>query len=155
MRPLFEWFGQTAIANIISDSKFIFPIVETFHLLALTVLLGTILVMALRLIGVGLRKQPVPVVAGALAPLTNWSIVIMLVTGFLLFSSEAIKCYESPPFFFKMGMLAVSILFQLLVLRPVVRPEAQPGRPRAVITGILSVVCWFSVAVGGRAIGFY
>jgi hypothetical protein len=153
MRPFFEWCDQLPVAAAIRDSKYIFPIVETFHLLAMTVLLGTVLVLSLRLLGLGLRRQPVTVVAKALRPLTDWSVVIMLTTGFLLFSSEAIKCYENPPFFFKMGALALAIAFHFAVIRPIAGSE--PGRLKAVFAGAASFLFWFSVAVGGRAIGFY
>lgn len=155
MRPFFEWCDHLAVANAIRDSRFVFPIIETFHLLALTVLLGTVLVLALRLMGAGLKKQPLTVVARALEPLTNWSVVVMLVSGFLMFSSEAMKCYENPPFFFKMAMLAVSILFHYTLVRPMVTAAQAPGRVRAALTGVASLLTWFSVAAGGRAIGFY
>ena len=79
----------------------------------------------------------------------------MLVSGFLLFSSEAIKCYENPPFFFKMAMLAASLLIQFFVVRPIVQPGREPRRPRAAAIGVVSILSWFLVAAGGRAIGFY
>ena len=155
MRPFFEWCDHLAVANAIRDSRFAFPIIETLHLLALTVLLGTVLVLALRLMGAGLKKQPVAVVGRALAPLTNWSLAVMLVSGFLMFTSEAMKCYENPPFFFKMAMLTVSIVFHYTLVRPLVATDQAPGRGRAFFTGIVSILTWFSVAAGGRAIGFY
>ena len=153
MRPFFEWCDQLPVGVAIRDSKYIFPIVETFHLLAMTVLLGTVLILSLRLMGLGLRRQPLPVVAKALRPFTDWSIVVMLTSGFLLFSSEAIKCYENPPFFFKMGALALAIAFHFAAIRPLAGSE--PGRLKAAVTGIASFLLWFSVAAGGRAIGFY
>jgi hypothetical protein len=153
MRPFFEWCDQLPVANAIRDSKYIFPIVETFHLLAMTVLLGTVLILSLRLIGLGMRRQPVSAVARALRPLTDWSIVVMLASGFLLFCSEAIKCYENPPFFFKMGALGLAIVFHFSVIRPIANSE--PARAKALLAGFASFLFWFSVAAGGRAIGFY
>jgi hypothetical protein len=55
MRPFFEWCDKLAISEAIRNSKILFPVVETFHLLALTVLLGSVLLVALRLMGSGLR----------------------------------------------------------------------------------------------------
>jgi len=153
MRPFFEWCDKLAVSEAIRNSKILFPVIETFHLLALTVLLGSVLLVGLRLMGSGLRKQSVTAVAAALFPIINWSLAVMLVSGFLLFCSEAIKCYENPPFFFKMTMLAAAIVFHFAVVRPAA--NARVGRVRLVASGMISLVCWFSVAAGGRAIGFY
>src|SRR5271168_1790567 len=93
--PFFEWCDGTAVGQAIRNSRVLFPIVECLHLFALTVLLGTVIALNLRLAGAGLRTQPLSSVARSLAPLTSWSLVGMLVTGSLLFCSEALKCYAS------------------------------------------------------------
>lgn len=155
MRPFFQWADTTAISEMIRDSRFLFPIIETVHLLALTVLFGSIIVLNLRLMGVGLRGQSIAAVRSALKPLTFWSLLTMLGSGWLLFLSEAMKCYENPPFFFKMSMLFFAIIFQWTAIRSL----AQRGEPanRVVAGGaaVVSLVLWFGVGVGGRAIGFY
>jgi hypothetical protein len=152
--PLFKWCDSTAVGIAIRNSRVLFPIIESIHLLALTVLLGTILVMNLRLLGVGLRDQPISSVARSLAPLTLGGLLTMLVTGFLLFASEAMKSYESPPFRFKMVALGLALLFHGTVFRGAVRSETA-GRLRSAATAMVSLTLWFGVAVAGRAIGFY
>ena len=72
--PFFQWCDATAVGQAIRDSRFLFPIIESLHLFALTVLLGAVMVLNLRLLGAGMPKQPMPVVARALAPLTLWSL---------------------------------------------------------------------------------
>src|SRR5271167_1199830 len=113
--PFFEWCDSTTIGQAIRDSRFLFPIIESLHLFALTVLLGTVVVLNLRLLGAGLRRQPLALVARALAPLTSWSLLAMLITGALLFCSEALKCYDSPPFLVKMVTLFLAIVFHWTV----------------------------------------
>jgi hypothetical protein len=152
--PFFQWCNDTALGAAIRDSRVLFPIIESLHLLALTVLLGTILVMDLRLLGKGLRLQSVPFVTRSLAPLTLWRLVAMLATGFMLFASEAMKSYASPPFRVKMVTLAVAALFHWTVFRSAVNSETI-GRLRSAGTAIVSLTLWFGVAVAGRAIGFY
>jgi len=68
---LFKWFDATPISLIIRNSTYIFPVVEVFHLFGLTLLLGTMTVIDMRMLGVGMRRQSVAQVAGQLAP---WSI---------------------------------------------------------------------------------
>jgi hypothetical protein len=153
--PFFRWCDSTPVSEAIRDSRVLFPIIESFHLFALTVLLGTVVVLNLRLVGAGLRRQPAALVAKALAPYTFWSLLAMLVTGFLLFCSEAMKCYESPPFQIKMITLAVAIAFHWTVFRPAISSVAELGILRRAATFFLSITLWFGVAVAGGAIGFY
>ena len=152
--PFFQWCNDTAIGAAIRNSRTLFPIIESIHLLALTVLLGTIVVVDLRLLGQGLRLQKVPVVARSLAPLTLWSLLTMLVTGFMLFASEAMKSYASPPFRVKMVMLGIAVAFHWTVFRGAVNSEST-GRLRSAATAVVSLTLWFGVAMAGRAIGFY
>ena len=79
--PFFRWCDSTAVGEAIRDSRILFPIIESFHLFALTVLLGTVFVLNLRLLGAGLRRQPAELVARSLAPFTFWSLLAMLSQG--------------------------------------------------------------------------
>lgn len=156
LQPFFRWCDSTAVAEAIRDSRFIFPIIESFHLLALTVLLGSIVLLSLRLLGAGLRTQSIPYVARSLAPLTLGSLIVMLLTGSLLFVSEAMKCFDNPPFWAKMETLAVAIIFHYTFVRSTVRSEqASKRRVRSTVAAVLSLVLWFGVGAAGRAIGFY
>jgi hypothetical protein len=152
----FQWCDSTALAVAIRDSRFLFPIIESIHILALAVLLGTVIVVSLRLLGVGLTRSPASEVYGALSGLRNGALVTMIVTGFMLFSSEAIKCYENPPFWAKMIMLFFAIVFQYTVVRSTTnKPGGSLSRFRAATAACLSLFLWFGVGAAGRAIGFY
>ena len=79
----------------------------------------------------------------------------MVITGSLLFLSEAIKCYYSFPFWVKMTSLVLAILFTFTFQRRAIRAGANTDRPqRARLTAIVSLLLWFGVAWGGRWIGF-
>ena len=153
--PFFKWCDETALANAIRDSRFIFPIIESIHILALTVLVGTVVVVSLRLLGIGLKNMPVRELADGLAPMRNVSLAVILGTGFMLFTSEAVKCFENPPFWVKMKLLGCAILFQDTVVRWTARSGNEPGRALAATVAVLSLLLWFGVGAAGRAIGFY
>jgi hypothetical protein len=70
-RAFFEWCDQLTISNVIRDSRFLFPIIETIHILALAVLLGMVIVFSMRLLGLGLRQRPVLEVYSAISGLRN------------------------------------------------------------------------------------
>src|SRR5215471_18888780 len=113
--PFFKWCDSTWVGETIRGSRIYFPIIETFHLLALTVLFGGVLVLNLRLCRLMMKHQPVQQVAEDLSPWTLWSLGVILVSGILLFLSEAMKCYASEPFQVKMVFLFLAIVFHFTV----------------------------------------
>jgi hypothetical protein len=150
------WCDQTAVAVAIRDSVWLFPFIESFHLLALGLLGGAVLLVDLRLLGFGLRRQPLRELASDLQPWMLAGLFVMIVSGVLMFLSEAMKCYESPLFQLKMLLLAAALLFTFTVRARVTRSESTPHRPwRARATALFSLTLWTGVGVMGRGIGFW
>jgi hypothetical protein len=154
--PFFQWCDSTWIGVTIRESKYLFPIIETVHLLGLTLLLGTTIVISLRLLGLGMRRQSVAQMAEDLAPWTIASLIVMLSTGVLLFLSEALKCYDSPPFRLKMALLLAAILYQFTIYRRFTQSSKTASmRIWPGVIAVISLGLWFGVGLMGRAIGFY
>jgi len=155
LRPLFQWCDSTWISVAIRDSTWAFAVVEILHLLGLAMLLGSLVVFHLRLLGFGMRRQAVPVLAGELRPWTVGGLTVMVVTGALMFFSEALKCYASPPFAVKMMLLVAAVALQVAVFR---RARLMKDGTRLPVwakpAAGLSLLLWFGVGVAGRAIGF-
>lgn len=153
--PFFKWADGTWVGQAIRGSKYAFPVIEAVHLLGLTVLLGIMIIIGLRLFGFILKHEPTREIATDLRPYTWGSIITMLVTGLLLFSSEALKCYDSSSFRFKMACLILALLFQVTIYHKATTSmdvDKKPGFAR--MTAILALALWFGVGLGGRAIGF-
>jgi hypothetical protein len=145
--PFFQWCDSSGLGTTIRNSAFLFPVIEMFHLFALTILLGTTLILSLRLLGVMFRQQAFPELAGSLMPWNLWSLVAMLTTGFLLFMSEAMKCYGNDSFRAKMLLLFTALVFRFALYPRLTRNWGK-------LAAGLSLVLWFSVGLAGRAIGF-
>jgi hypothetical protein len=153
--PFFKWCDNSWIGAAIRGSKYAFPVIEAIHLLGLTVLLGIMVVISLRLFGFILKHESTRELATDLRPFTWWSIGTMLVTGYLLFASEALKCYDSPSFRFKMVCLILALIFQVTIYHRATTSADVDNKPAfARLTAILALVLWFGVGLGGRAIGF-
>ena len=150
----FLWLEESPIAVMIRDSTWLFPVIEAIHLVAFGVIGGLILVVDLRLLGWGLRGQPVTHLARSVRPYLIAGIAAMFATGIPLFLSEAVKCYYSQPFWIKMGALAGAILFTFTLRRRVVQSNPDAGSVSARIAALTSVALWATVAWGGRWIGF-
>lgn len=153
--PLFRWFDASAIGAGIRSSTYVFPVVECFHLMGMVLLLGTLVVVDLRLLGFGLRHQSISRVAAALAPVTWIGLGTMIVTGLLLFLSEALKCYGNAAFPYKMFFLFLGLIVYFTIHRSITKKDdAQIGPIRGRLVAVVSLCLWFGVALAGRAIGF-
>ena len=155
--PFITWCNQTAVGTWIrTGSGWAFPIIETFHILALALLFGTTLIIDLRLLGAGMKRQRTSQIAAELWPLMMGSLALILVTGVLLFLSEAIKVYGNAGFRFKIVCLVFALIFHFTVFRRVALSHEETHSPspgdRAV--ALVSMALWLGVGVGGRAIGF-
>jgi hypothetical protein len=149
----FLWCEGTAIGGVIRESRWSFAIIETVHIMALAVLLGSFLIVDLRLLGTGLRRQSVAEVAKQFGPCSWSAFAVMVATGVPLYLSEAIRLSGSGPFFYKMVFLCLAILFHLTVHRKATS-SSNPGMGLAKVAACLSLICWLAVALAGRAIAY-
>ena len=151
--PFFEFCEQSAVGEAIRASSWLFPVVESFHLLGLVVIGGSVLVVDMRLLGLGLRNQPAAQLARDAQPWFVGSLTVMLTSGALLFTSEATKCYYHAAFWVKMTSLLLAILFTITVRRKVVGTDTSTPLQSRVVA-LASVALWSAVGIGGRWIGF-
>jgi uncharacterized membrane protein len=152
---LFTWCDQTALAAALRDSTWLFPVIETLHLLSLALLGGAVLLVDLRLLGIGLRAQPVDRLAAATRPWLFGSLAVIVGSGVLLFMSEAMKCYANPAFWLKMAFLAVAVVFTLTVRSRVLARDDWRSEAAPRLVAIVSIVLWTGVGITGRGIGFW
>jgi len=153
--PFFKWVSETPVGQAISRSPWAFAVIESVHLLGLAAIGGAVLVLDLRLLGLGLRDQPIDRIARDAHPWLVSSLIVMLVTGVLLFSSEPVKCYQSTAFWVKMSSLLLAMIFAFTVRTKVAM--AGEGRVKPVwlkVVAIVSLTLWFGVGASGRWIGF-
>jgi hypothetical protein len=151
----FQWCEQSGIGNAIRRSSWLFPVIEAIHLLGLGFIGGAVLVVDLRLLGLGLRRQSVAQLARDTQPWLIGSLALMIITGGLLFLSESIKCYYHLAFWVKMTSLFLAIVFTFTVQRKVIlADEARMSPAWGKVVAVVSVILWSGVGIGGRWIGF-
>jgi hypothetical protein len=151
--PLFHWVDASWLSREIRHSTWQFAIFEMIHLLGLTMVLGSLMVLDLRLFGVGMRRLRAAELASDLRSWMLSGLAIISLSGVFLFFGEPMKLYVSPSFHVKMGLLALAILFQFTIFRGVAgRSEASPLLSK--LAGVVSLLLWFGVGLAGRGIGF-
>jgi len=154
-----QWIDSTRFNAILRQSNWAFPTLDVIHTLGIILVAGTIMLVDLRLLGLGLRSVPVTQLVARIVPATLGGFALMVVSGGLLFASEAVKMYHSPAFRIKLVLLALAGLNALIFHRTVYRDVANwdPGSiapVRARLAGLLSLVFWMAIIAAGRAIAY-
>ena len=156
---LIQWMQNSDIGTGIRESIWLFPIVEATHVLALAISVGILIWFDLRLLGWGMKHQPVSQIHKQLMPYAFIGFVVMFITGVLLFWSEAEKCYLSGFFRAKVFFLVLAganaCLFELRTKKTIVEWDKYPIPPmQARMAGLISIVSWAAVIVAGRATAY-
>ena len=154
-----QWLQNTAASTAIRESIWLFPLLDAVHVWSLGLFLGSISVFDLRLLGVGLRREPVAEVARRLLPWTWTGYALMALSGGLVFASEPIKCYQSPAFRIKMAAMFLAginaLVFHRTTYRGVAAWDDRIAAPApARLAGGLSLALWAAVVVSGRFVGY-
>jgi Family of unknown function (DUF6644) len=152
--PFFQWCEATALGHAIKESLWLFPVIESVHLLGLAALGGTLLIVDLRMLGLGLTRQPIAAVARDARPWLLASLAVMILTGTALFLSESVKCYYSQAFWVKITTIPVALVFTLTVRQRVALRGTLDTTAATRLVAIVSLGLWFTVAAAGRWIGF-
>ena len=157
---LCEWLHESAIGTSIRESSYAFPIIESVHVLGITLLVGTIAIVDLRLLGILFRRERVSSIVRQVLPLTWSGFVVMFVSGFLLFWSEAEKAYVNPIFRIKLLLLLLvglnPLIFHSTIYRRVAAWDDALVVPlQARVTAVLSLTLWSATIVAGRAIAYF
>lgn len=150
---------DTKLGVAVRESTWLFPTVECLHVLAITLVVGSIVMMDLRLLGVSSRKLTVAHMANEVLPWTRASFVAAVLTGGTLFTSNAVKYAANTPFQIKMLLIVLAginmLVFHLIIYRKVHRWNENPRTPfYAKLAGGVSLLCWVGVVSCGRWIGF-
>ncbi|MED5535676.1 MAG: DUF6644 family protein [Pseudomonadota bacterium] len=149
----FYWLEYSSLLVDMRSSPWLFPVIATIHLFGLVTIGGSVLIVNLHLLGLGLSHQPTVQLARNAERLLLVGILIMLVTGLLLFLCFATKYYYLAPFWIKLTSLVIVLIFTFTTHRRVVMDNDRTGLASKSVA-FTSILLWIIVALGGRLIGF-
>lgn len=150
-----EWaqsIQDSPLGVVLSESPLAFPVIEGLHLIGLSVSVGLLFLIDLRLLGVLLRDVPLLDVLGQLRRYVLAGFVLVFVTGMLLFWAEAPALVTSPAFPFKILFIALAGLNALYFERHVLREPVWPAAVKR--AGLASLILWTLVIICGRLIPY-
>ncbi len=152
LTEFFRWLVNSPWSHFINSYEWVFPAVQSLHFIGFAMSIGTIAIVDLRLLGIGMRRQGPAELAADLAPWTLVGIAVMLTTGPLMFSTDAVAYHFNPSFQFKMACLMLALLFHFTLHRRAVRPDVPPIAAK--LAAATSLLLWTAVVAGGRMIAF-
>jgi hypothetical protein len=159
VHPYLSWLQDTPVAIFVRENGYVFPWVESAHVVALSFVVGSITIVDLRLLGLASLSRPVTSVLKQILPMTWIAFGFALLTGSTLFISDAVAYWDDEPFrmkFVAMGIAAVNMLvFHFVTCRNISDWNSSPRTPPgAKIAGGVSMLLWIFVVAFGRWIGF-
>ncbi len=154
---LLTWIGELPISAHIGETWW-FPLLESVHVLASTFLVGSILMVDLRLLGLASRDQPVGRLAREVLPWTRGACVLAILAGIGMFITQPARYMDNRAFQVKLGLLVLAgvnmLVFHLRTFRGVVQWDTASETPVAArLAGACSIALWIGVLLAGRWIG--
>lgn len=151
---MFQAIQNSSFAIALGQAPLVFGIVaQLFHIAGLILLLTSILLVNLRLLGVGLIHFSAAQLAAYTRPFVLTGLAFLVLSGLFMLIPSAALYEPNPAFWFKMKLFIAALIIQYSLYRKVAAAE-NPRRWLAIITAIISLLLWFGVGLAGRAIGF-
>ena len=159
MEPSLHSIESSALGRFMREALWAYPIAETLHIIGIAALYGSLLVVELRLLGLG-RRIAVTSLARLALPWSVAGFVLAAAMGLCMFSAHAAEFIDQRLFMLKMGLiLAAGINAAIFHSGPFVavarwNTEAPPPRS-ARVAAALSIVLWTGVIVCGRMLAYF
>ena len=159
LKELIAFFENSSLADAVRENDVLFPFIESVHVLAICLVVGSIMAVDLRLLGLASTKRPVSAVTRGILPLTWAAFAVAVASGFLMFMSNATKYLGNGFFVAKLFLIAAAgvnmLVFHFISARNQAEWDAQARLPLpARLAGGISMLLWIAIVVCGRWIGF-
>jgi hypothetical protein len=159
LQVFFEWLETTPWSIALLESFWVWPLLESTHVLTTGVFVGTAVMMDLRLLGVSFKTIPVSEFTGRMLPWTRGAFAMLAVTGLLIFYASPVRYYHNVFFRVKIALLIIGGLnvwwFHSRTHPSVGTWDRDPVPPRAArISGAVSLFVWLWVVITGRMIAY-
>ena len=154
-----KWLGATAASALIQNVSWIIPLVQTIHILAISIILSSVAMLDLRLLGLAGKRVTISGMAERFLPWIWGALVVLASTGAILITGEPDRSLLNPAFQIKMALvvaaIVVTLIFQHTVRRNAAFWDLSPARRRSArLTALISLAIWLAIAICGRLIAY-
>jgi hypothetical protein len=157
--PFCNWLAATPVSQTIQAADWLIPAVQTVHILCVASVMSSVLMVDLRLLGMGARAQTLAGVTSRFLPFIWWPLPLLLATGATLIVAEPARSLENPVFMLKMALLLGAVAVTLASSMPLARDPAfwevsGARRLSARLLALVSLPLWSAIVFAGRWIAY-
>jgi len=153
------WLDQTALSQAIQTHAWVVPTVQTIHILSIAVVMGSVLMVNLRLVGILGREQPVERILSRFLPFIWWPLLILLASGTIMIIGEPTRSLRNPVFQLKVALIIAAVVVTVAIVRgsrtPLGRENTSGPRLPVRLLAVLALAIWVGIIFAGRWIAYY
>jgi hypothetical protein len=158
LSELSNWLESTSFSQLVQTTAWAIPLIQTIHILALSVVLASVFMIDLRLLNFAWRSQPIVVLSERFLPPVWNGVIVLLMTGVVLIIAEPGRTLLNPVFYFKMCtlicVLLVTLYFRSSLRRNAAAWDRLPPKPGARVLAVASLLMWVAITFAGRLIAY-
>jgi uncharacterized membrane protein SirB2 len=149
-----HWLEETSLSLTIQSVPWIVPTVQTIHILAISTVMASALMIDLRLAGLAGLDQSQRRVFQRFLPVIWWTLAVLLVTGAIMILGEPARSLKNPIFQLKMALLVAAIAVTV-ILASRLRRSGELSRKERLPLAVVSMLLWIAIVFAGRWIAYY
>jgi hypothetical protein len=157
MIPAFcNWLSNTPLSMAIQNAAWVIPSVQTVHILAISTVMASVVMVDFRLLGVTGRGLTIPEMLHRFLPWVWSAVIVLLLSGAVLIIGEPDRELLSPVFWVKMSLLACVLVITGIFQYSLTRREQfwEPRRALSCVVAVASLVLWVAIVAAGRWIAY-
>jgi putative copper export protein len=154
MHAFGEWIYGTALSGALRENAWAVPVVQSIHIIAIAVVVGSALVIELRIAGIVAPDESMSVVARRYLPWMWRALAVLLVTGLLMIIAEPDRTLSNVPFWIKMALVVTAVLISVVLRRPLLQPLSESSKGPARSLAWIALALWVAVIFCGRFIAY-
>ncbi len=158
MHRFVDRLAQTSLSLAVQTNEWVIPTVQSIHIVAIGVALGSVFMVTLRILGWAGRDESLARMNQRFGPWLTWALVVLLATGIVMIIGEPARELLTLSFWLKMALLfigtAVAVAFQRAVRRHQERWESAAGAAGVRVLAVTTLLIWLAIVVLGRLIAY-
>ena len=150
---------STSLSNWIQSQSWVIPTFQTIHLLGISAVLISILMINLRILGIGLKDHPLIFVLSRFTPVINLAFIFLVMSGLVMIIGEPARSLANSAFQFKMLCLLI-VLFIMMIISKAMSEDSQYWQKsnkrqfNLKLLALISLALWVSIVFAGRWIAY-
>jgi len=156
MNNFAQWLSETQVSVLIQSHLWVIPAVQSVHIAAIGIVVGSVFMIDLRIFGYTGRDQTLQQTVRRFAPWLWGALAVLLVTGIVMITGEPVRELMSLSFWLKMFQLAVGIILAVAFQRALRQNEDRDISKSFTVRmlAVLTLLVWFSIIILGRLIAY-